>query len=748
MSGQLIIRKVCEAIDAAQVILCDLTTMNPNVLFELGYAIAKNKRIWILLDPTLGRAKQNYRGFEALTGVGYSAYSNVGQILEKFFSEKPHEHLDDTVYRQAIESTSADRREPKLLYLRSPVETEASIKLTRTLDRSSIPITVDDPDEVSSHPLIWYVERLRGSPPVLAHFLTAEREGATFHNAKNSFVAGLAFGLGCELMMLAEAPHETPIDYCDLLRVHTTARQCEMFAQEWLDEIKEGYQEARRTAREHARDIRSRTRLQQVDVGEYIAEDEADSLVRYFVETDTYIRARSGGLSILIGQKGSGKSAILFRLKANAERDRRKHVCVIKPVAYETQGILDVLGKRLSEAERGFLVESLWKYLIYSEIARSVYDAIEVRGVHYQPAEEEEQLLDFVNEYKDIVKPDFATRLETVVDNLTLLESLNSAKEQRLRISELLHSELIPRIRGLVGGALRLRPEVLLLIDNLDKAWNTGSDLDALCSLLLGLLNVIQQVWRDFRSEGPRRPSIPLKVVVLLRSDIFAEVFKRSHERDKLVFSRVSWGDGELLLRVLEERLVEQDGDGSSQIRGWSDVFCDTVSGLPVGEFILKNVIARPRDLIYLAKTAHALAVNRGHSIVAEKDMVDAQVLYSQYALDSLTTGRAQLPELESLLYEFAGGPEIVSTEHLLQAMKHAGIGAERHEEIIDLLCDLEFLGREVGAGDFRYVHQEEDKAKTRVLARKLVEVRGIAVERFRIHTAYASYLELKPCDQ
>src|SRR5688500_2484577 len=52
VSGRLIIDRIVTAIDRAAVSAFDVTTLNENVLFELGYAIASNKRIWLLRDTS------------------------------------------------------------------------------------------------------------------------------------------------------------------------------------------------------------------------------------------------------------------------------------------------------------------------------------------------------------------------------------------------------------------------------------------------------------------------------------------------------------------------------------------------------------------------------------------------------------------------------------------------------------------------------------------------------------------------
>src|SRR5258705_11627302 len=50
VTGHAIIKRVTDAIDEADVFLCDLTYQNENVLFELGYAIASSKPVWICID--------------------------------------------------------------------------------------------------------------------------------------------------------------------------------------------------------------------------------------------------------------------------------------------------------------------------------------------------------------------------------------------------------------------------------------------------------------------------------------------------------------------------------------------------------------------------------------------------------------------------------------------------------------------------------------------------------------------------
>lgn len=86
VTGNIIIEKICEAIDNAQVFICDLTRINPNVLFELGYAIARNRRIWVTLDTSYDETKNNFERLSILKGIGYVEYQNRDHLVGKLFS--------------------------------------------------------------------------------------------------------------------------------------------------------------------------------------------------------------------------------------------------------------------------------------------------------------------------------------------------------------------------------------------------------------------------------------------------------------------------------------------------------------------------------------------------------------------------------------------------------------------------------------------------------------------------------------
>ncbi len=136
--GTPIITQITRAIDDAQIFACDLTYINPNVIFELGYAVGTLKPVWVSLDVSIEGARDGYRQIHpTLVPIMYASYTNSEVLAESFIKNYqsetgPHEHL----LGRGFEIRSPQSQHPSLLYLKSPIDTDASIVLSHILDAS------------------------------------------------------------------------------------------------------------------------------------------------------------------------------------------------------------------------------------------------------------------------------------------------------------------------------------------------------------------------------------------------------------------------------------------------------------------------------------------------------------------------------------------------------------------------------------------------------------------------------------
>jgi hypothetical protein len=554
-------------------------------------------------------------------------------------------------------------------------------------------------------------------------------------------VAGMSYGFQHHLLMLVHAPYpQPPIDYSDLLRVHDTAAQCEQFAVTWINKIEtEYYKILMPTARQIAHAPTSG--LQALRMGNYIAEFESQDLLSYFVPTAAYKEAMQSNCSLFVGRKGSGKTANLLKICEDIKTDKRNLCCSIMPVAYELEGILDMLKNILSKSEKGFLVESFWKYLIYSELIKCVYETITSRHTAVPFAEHEEKFLEFVCKNESLILPEFSIRLENAVTSLNSIESAESAGNKRLKISELLHEKVLVDMRIQLGILLEHKNKVVVLIDNLDKAWSRDSDLSLLSELLFGLLFVGQKVINDFSKKLSGKKPVNVSLIIFLRSDIFSEIIKFAPEKDKIPVTRLLWEDRELLLRVIEGRMQGSTGEMPETL--WNKYFCANINGFSTREYLVQAVLPRPRDLIYITKCAISSAINRGHKKVQQEDVENAQNQYSQHAFDSLIAENiSRISDLEALLFEFAGGPDIISETDLLNACQSFSITSDSLNSIVDSLFEQAFLGLEVMDNRFAFLYNEEEKSKLKVMERRTIERNG--TRRFSINPVFYPYLEIQ----
>ena len=733
-SGKFVIHTICEAIDDTDLFFADLTGLNANVMFELGYAIARDKRIWLIFDNSFTESTKMFNQLKILTTVGYHSCQNSNHIVSGFYKDKPFTDTKNTIFRTAIKHSLKPGGYHSILHLKSKYEDQAAIHVSNLL-RKRLPnrIIVDDPRESTVQSLTWYGSRVFDCSGVICHFTNPEREGAHLQTARHALVCGMAHGFGIPLLMLAEDNFLSPIDYREFLRLYNNDNNARIAA-EHLDEWLPPVEEALKIRRNVTGPSRSTTRLakglRNLRFGDYVAENEEENLVeQYFIRTAAYDDAVRGNQIVFVGRKGSGKTANLINLKNELSKQRRNVVCVIKPPRSQMERIVSILKQSEHRDVKGYAIESLWKFLLLTEIANTAFNNLE-NSLSSGLDATEQYFYDFVNNHRELICEDFSTRLEYCIQNL------------EGAISEVLHSGILRQLREELGTFLSKNQRVAILVDNLDTAWEPQNDIEVLSEILWSLLEVAQGLSTELQRQDSRRRGISISLAIFLRSDIFYKIRKVALEPDKITYSLLKWDDTELLCRVIEERFLSSDETHFDRDDLWQTYFCPTVTGIPTKEYITGATLKRPRDIIYLVNASLTTAINRGHTRIEEKDILDAEKQYSQYALESVNVENT-LPDinLEDVIFEFVGMPAILPKSEVVEAIRLAGVPAEKLESTIDVLHDLTFLGLETGEDRFVFSDEPESSRKNKIMARRFAR-RKKQEERFQIHRVFRAFLE------
>ena len=530
VDGKLVIDEVIRAINEADYFCADLTGFSDNVIFELGYAIAKDKAIFLILDCSHSESIRRYKELSSLTTTGYQKYVNSYDIVQAFTS-----FVSDFTLQRKLKRRQALTPGHPLLFLKSQFDTPYSRVISSKISDYKIPCYTDDASENSVQPIEWYLDRLNKA--ALIEFSATSRTGYEIQNSKCSLVAGLALGYDLDLLMLAEEPYEVPIDYRDLLVKYDTKQRCEKIVTEFLDPLKDRlleYYSQQKISQKIKRDL---TEFQQISFGEFLAEHESEDLPDYYVPTFNIPTLIKNDYNIVIGRKGTGKTATLYYLKSLLEKDPRNHVCLIKPINFEIDVLVKILQVPSEEYEKSYLVESAWKFLIYTEVARSIYHKITLKPL-YALTKAESDLKDVIDSNSDLFLKDFSERLEEELENIRQSNLINSGEkfsDFRIKLAEIMHGETLARIRNLLAELFGKDKKILVLIDNLDKSWKKGNKLNLQSEWILGLLGVTGRIVGElssFRVKGQLN-KIDFHLTIFLRSDIFKYILGVAREPTK-----------------------------------------------------------------------------------------------------------------------------------------------------------------------------------------------------------------------
>lgn len=737
-TGRILVESIASAIDQCDTIVAEVSSMNKNVLFEAGYALAKNKHIYLAMDESLESAARLWEGVGLLSTTGRLNYQGNGNTLASQIEREASGPIaEDRTLLITLLADSPPPQENAIFAPTVPVRFQAADMLDKELNNRGDLQILASGEDLGLAPLSYYASEIYRSAGAILHFMNPDRTRATEHNARASFLAGYAYGWELPVLMLAETEFRSPLDYRDLLFNYSTAAQMVRRVETWLTDIpiKPG------TSRRLGRLAMSLT-LPVSSFGQYVAENEGSTLEDYFVQTSEFTTLLTGQASVFVGRKGTGKTATMLQAAADLSKDRRNLVVKIKPAAYELSGLLELMSRFHASSSAEYLINNLWTFLLTTEIAIQLLAKAEEQPAGSGGSTALATLARRLDRMDVDRKSDLASRLEDTVESI-MSQATSSTDDRELKatVASSLRSHWFRDLNSELQDALGSYRRVAVLIDNLDKTWERGASFGQVSKFLLALLSASGQV-RKALARGGRQ--IDLTFGIFLRADIYEMMTKHAREPDKIGPLSVHWQDPELLVRVLEERYEarrqrRKRGDDDM----WAAIFPAEVGGLPTKTYMLWRTLPRPRDVIYFGNAALTTAINRRHSVITQDDIGMADEAYSRFAYEALVVeSDAQDFDVEEVLFSFVGLGAIITTEDVDAAVSVAPDPGEAR----GWLLRTSFLGLEVGEGKFIHVEGQAEVEKKTRLASRLSERRGIR-SRYRIHPAFRHYLDIRDDD-
>jgi hypothetical protein len=734
ITGQPLVATICKAIDAATTIVAEVSDLNQNVLFEAGYALARGKHVWLAVDNTDVDAVRRWKQISILSTVGRFDYSGrADEIRSHWEAHSSLLHATPPLMESLL--VGARPKEASAVFAPAvPLKFQPSVTLEKYLERQSHLKILGSGEDLGLAPLDFYVKEIYRSSAAIFHLLAPNRVRAEEHNARVSFLAGIAYGLELPLLMVVEEGFVSPLDYKDLLFVYSSSAALQEHVAEWLETLPK---EAGTNKRLGRLDLNIELPLR--SFGQYVAEYEKDELTDYFVETSEFRSILEGDAKVFVGRKGTGKTATMSQAVIELRKDRRNLVVPVKPSAYELSGLIELVKGLDSETSSEYLLLSLWTYLLYTEIAlRTIAHA----GESPAKSGNSQALVDLELELSALgvrSEDDLSARLEHAIESFSSQAKREGESIQQF-ISRNLRLHQLSKLKDLILVTLKGFNRVAVLIDNLDKAWERGADYKVMSKFILSLLTAIGRVEKDFAKPPQGLSPVNVTLTVFLRTDIYDAASRFAREPDKVGVLSVQWQDDELLVRVLEERYgANRSRKRTGEFDMWAEVFAPEVRGLVMRDYFLWRTLPRPRDFVYFANAALTTAINRKHRVITDSDVIFAERQYSQFAVEALLVeSEAEGFDLEEALYAFAGTDATLGTAEV-----EALLGQhEQPDQVRDWLVRSSFLGLEVRPGDFMHVEGETAARRQTIVAEKHAKKVGRPL-RYRVHPAFRAYLEI-----
>lgn len=414
----------------------------------------------------------------------------------------------------------------------------------------------------------------------------------------------------------------------------------------------------------------------------YFGKDDAETdftssglLQGSFLKTAIFDQIKSRSKSLVIGRKGSGKSALCLILKKELNQEDKTYACVVTPDAISADEIKRFQMAGINEQQSKKLI---WRYIFLVHICKFLLEASRNKCNSDWSAESEQfsdsdwskeqgcssqlnKIREFLVENREVDDMNFQenfwriiNRIQTALTFKAFGQSLqlttNQAPNEGLDFNsklEFLESYLKEPLKHFKDYKL------FLLVDKVDEIWDGNPSSN---EMVIGLLMASKEI---------NQMNSNVSCAVFLRTDIYEQL--HFFDKDKLRGDEVPvlWNSETLPQIILERARVSTKQENMATQDFWSQYLPSEIEDTKTSDFIVAHTLMRPRDIIQLCNLCVDTARREGSDPVQVKHIRQALDMYSSWKLnDLLGEYRVNYPFLNDLLIIFS------NTSYVLQRIR------------------------------------------------------------------------------
>ncbi|GAB9131454.1 hypothetical protein ACVMGC_003578 [Bradyrhizobium barranii subsp. barranii] len=690
LSGQPVIAPILEAISDADIVVGDITDLNFNVVYELGYGIGLGKRALPIISRAFAHSQQEAQEVGIFDTLLYEQYATANDLLGLLNVAQPGRRF----------ATDYPLDPLPLYIVLPPVLTDDANQLVTRARRAGLrPRTYDQFDQARLS-ATDAVRAVAISSGVVLQLLAPEMKGAKEHNLRTAFVAGISHALGKPTLLLKKGNWPVPLDVRDdTVSYHTEAQLATAFT-----EFAAKVHEVRYAGALPAPGPKNP--LATLNFGDPAAENEEDALDDYFLERDEFRQVLDGRAKIVVGRKGSGKTAIFYQVR-NRLKDARSNVIIdLSPEAYQLKKLKDLVLRWLAAGSKEFLLSAFWEYVLLLEICGKLLEKDEdVHKRNHKLFEPYQRLMKFYREETSTAGISFSDRLLRLIDRLSERYAHTFKDREGVDLSDdqltnLLYQSSLGKLREQVAAYTSNKGLVFILFDNIDKGWNATGLEEADVVIIRTLIEAARKLGNDFRRQG-----IEFSSSVFLRNDVYEALLSHTSDRGKETVVLVDWTNPQLLAQLVRRRIAHSHRNvDAGQI--WHSLCVPMVDGQNSLEFLIAHSMMRPRYLIRLLNYCRGNAINFDRHRIDEQDIKEGLSTYSTETIKEIGLEiRDVLPDAGNVLYAFLGEPREMSRSQVLSLIEKYVSKTVPAEAIFTMLLWHGVLGLRRNANQVTYIH-------------------------------------------
>jgi hypothetical protein len=732
LPGRFIVEGIIEKIDVCDFFVSDITYLNFNVTFEIGYAIGRSKRIVLILNNGLSPQTKDISQLGIYDTLGYYTYENSAQLIQYLAK------ITDTT-PLTLPNYSIDRSAP--IYIMDTLyKTDASIRIMSKVKKSRIKFRSYDPKEQPRLSTLEAYRSVKQSIAIIINLLSNRATDYYYNNLRGAFLAGLSYGLERETLILQEGDEPVPIDYRDFVSVYKHPYDVDIYINDLAPKVVEGLQSIT-----GERESRPEGFLPNLDIGATAAENEMSNLGSYYVTTNEFNQALAGSVRLAVGRKGSGKTALFFQVRDNVRENKKNIVLDLKPEGHQLKRFRDMLHI-LGEAVQEHVASAFWEYVLLLEICNKILQKDRILHTRDHTLFKPYQRLASLYEKDELIEEaDFSERMLGLVGRITTEFGDRYSQEQSpylsvSQVNELIYKHDIPKLREELVNYLEWKESVWVLFDNIDKGWPTRGLTEADTIILRALLDSSRKIERFFHKS-----EIPFITIIFLRNDVYELLIDESPDRGKESKASLDWTDPDGLREVLRRRLVYNGLPPAIPfLDAWHLICVSHIEGEESSQYLIDRSLMRPRNFLTLVNYCKSNAVNLQQPKITDEDIKKACSMYSADIGNEIGLEiRDVFPEAEDILYYFIGAPANITLKQVREYLNQSPVPSQSHNRLIEILLWFGFLGirvrkdRETGVEDTFIYDVYYDMKKLKRLGDNFQDEKT----EFRIHLAFWPFL-------